>query len=181
MAHSQLISSDPAADSSLDRSPPVVSLTFDEDVEPRFATVTLAVGAGTPAQVPASVQGSQVLADVPPDLAAATTAGQATGWQLAYRVVSGDGHPITGTLDFTVTAPPPPTTSGAPASSEPQPSPTASGRAPEPASTAGIVAADARATGGVSIGQLLAIAAVALAALVGAGFWLSRRRPGQPS
>lgn len=102
-AHSELTGSDPAAGAELSAVPEQVRLTFNERVEPQFATIALTTGDGQAQVIPNRVEGAEVVADVPPEVAAA--AGEPTPWRITYRVVSGDGHPISGTIDFTVTAP----------------------------------------------------------------------------
>lgn len=172
LAHSQLINSVPAAGASLDQPPTSVSLVFSEGVEPRFASVTIAVAGAEPAQLPARVQGNEVVAEVP---ISSSGAGEAIGWEVAYRVVSGDGHPITGTVNFTVTAattPAPtataPTSAPASAAAEPTAAPSPAG--PDQGSTVRAGAA------GLSIGALLGGAALVLALLVGAIALVARMR-----
>lgn len=97
-AHSDLTASSPTA-GSRGVLPKSVVLTFSEDVEPSFARVTLAVDGAEPATLPTQVTGAEVSA-TPPTAPEQTDAQQV--WKVAYRVVSGDGHPITGTLTFTV-------------------------------------------------------------------------------
>lgn len=175
VAHSQLVNSDPPAGASLERAPDAVSLVFSEDVEPQFAAVTVAVGGGDPVEAPSRVQASEVVADVPLGVVAATTAGERTGWQVAYRVVSGDGHPVTGTVDFTVATAAPATTAPTPSTAStatpPQPARDTSTEAPESA-----LAAEADQDGGWSIGRVLGVAAAALAVGAVGVLLVSRRR-----
>lgn len=96
-AHSDLTASSPTAGSS-GAPPEAVVLTFSDEVEPTFARVTLAVDGAKPVTLPSKVTGSEVRAT--PTEIDRNDAQQE--WKVAYRVVSGDGHPITGTLSFTV-------------------------------------------------------------------------------
>lgn len=97
-AHSQLERSDPAEGSSLATGPQKVSLTFNEAVQPGFTTITV-IGpdghdyhSGTIAEVDDTISvGVQPL-------------GPAGLYQIGYRVVSADGHPISGSVKFTLTA-----------------------------------------------------------------------------
>ncbi|WP_168176529.1 copper resistance CopC family protein [Williamsia sp. 1135] len=97
-AHSSLVSSNPAADSVLEQPPTSIELVFNQDISESFATI--AVRDGTDAQVEVSapsVAGPVVTARLPAGLAAG-------GFTVGYRVVSADGHPITGEFTFTVAA-----------------------------------------------------------------------------
>lgn len=94
-AHDVLISSDPADGATLAAPPTSVSFTFDEPVQ-NFQPVVSLIGpdgqqyrSGS-----AEVNGSVVSSAVAP--------GPAGAWIAAYRVVSGDGHPVTGQIRFTV-------------------------------------------------------------------------------
>ena len=97
-AHSDLTGSSPTADSS-SRAPQEIRLTFSDDVEPSFAAVTLAVDEAEPTKLRSQVAGSLVRATTPANAADDTP----QQWRVAYRVVSQDGHPITGSISFTVT------------------------------------------------------------------------------
>jgi copper resistance protein C len=98
-AHTELIASTPAADSSLAAAPAQLELTFDETVTlPSNAievigpdNVTWEIGTPT-------VSGPVVRAPV-------TANGPAGRYTLVYRVVSSDGDPVSGSVGFTLTAP----------------------------------------------------------------------------
>lgn len=96
-AHSDLTATTPAA-GSRETTPKSVVLTFSDEVEPTFARVTLAIDEAEPVALSTEVVDSEVRA-TPPE--PARTGGQQE-WKVAYRVVSGDGHPITGTVAFSV-------------------------------------------------------------------------------
>ena len=105
-------------------------MTFTDEVAPQFATIALATAGGQPEEIPSRVEGAVVIADVPAD-AVAPDEGPAP-WQLLYRVVSGDGHPISGTIDFTVTAPTTTPSANATATKTGTTEPAASAEAPTP-------------------------------------------------
>jgi copper transport protein len=96
-AHATLIAAEPADGSVLARAPPVLRLTFDEPVSPLALRL---VGAGGHAVTLTAVvqQGASLIITPPPSLAEGTHA-------LSWRVVSADGHPVGGTVVFSVGAP----------------------------------------------------------------------------
>lgn len=105
-AHAALISAEPADNAILTESPARFALTFNEPVSP--LKLTLVRPDGTPVWLSDfHVDGGTVSIEVPGRL------GQGTH-VLGWRVVSADGHPVAGSLLFSVGAP-----SAAPAASEP--------------------------------------------------------------
>ena len=100
-AHTRLESSDPADGSSVDAAPESVSLTFNEDIPAEFATMSVVGPDGTNYQSgPVSAADGQVSTAVSP-------LGPAGRYEIGYRVVSDDGHPVQGTVSFTLTTPGP--------------------------------------------------------------------------
>ena len=100
-AHTDLVGSDPAADSTLREAPDQVTLRFNEPMEPRLAKVALTTPDRDAARltVMAGSEPTTLVADIPAE-------GMAGGaWEVAYRVTSADGHPVQGTLTFTVRPP----------------------------------------------------------------------------
>lgn len=95
-AHDKLISSDPASDQRLAEAPAEVSLTFSADVLDMGAAVVVSDAAGTEwvSAVP-TVDGPVVTAVLDSGMPDA-------GYEIRWRVVSSDGHPITGVVPFTV-------------------------------------------------------------------------------
>jgi methionine-rich copper-binding protein CopC len=96
-AHTVLVSSDPAADATLTAGPATVSATFNEDLQPSFAAMTV-VGpdanlwsAGEP-----RVSGAVVSVGLRP-------LGPSGRYTVNYRVTSADGHVVSGSWSFTVT------------------------------------------------------------------------------
>ncbi|MDO1482087.1 copper resistance CopC family protein [Rhodococcus ruber] len=97
-AHSALIGSTPAADAVLEASPDRIEPQFNQPINASFATVTVTDEDGTQrggSRVDVTGDGVQVAVLEP------LTPG---GYTVGYRVVSADGHPITGSYTFTVTA-----------------------------------------------------------------------------
>jgi methionine-rich copper-binding protein CopC len=134
-AHTRLESSNPADGSKLDSVPATISLTFNEAVQSEFATLKVVGPDGTEYQTGAvSAANGQVSTAVSP-------LGPAGAYQVGYRVVSDDGHPVQGKLSFTLTTPGP--AAAAPAatvSAAPVAAPVA---APAPAPAAAPVATQA--------------------------------------
>lgn len=96
-AHSQLESSDPADGATLDAPPEVLSFTFNEELLQQGNAVTLTeVATGTRLELGAVVVSGDTVSVAWPQ---ASPAGE---YRAAYRVVSADGHPIDGTVTFTV-------------------------------------------------------------------------------
>jgi len=94
-AHASLASSTPAANARLDALPAQAVLTFTEDMsEPAYVVVTAPDGSRIDSGEPV-VDGHAVRAEL-------SGADQEGTYALAFRVVSKDGHPVTGQLFFVV-------------------------------------------------------------------------------
>ncbi len=96
--HSQLVSSDPVDGSVLSTPPTQVVLTFNEALLKEAVDVAIANGAGEAVSgAVATAVGAIVTipwtADLPPD-----------NYSVSYRIVSDDGHPITGSIGFAYTS-----------------------------------------------------------------------------
>ncbi|MEQ7845710.1 copper resistance CopC family protein [Nocardioides kribbensis] len=102
VAHTELVGSTPAAGARVASAPNQVELVFSEDVTPDLAAVALSVGGSQIGRLPVSAGGSTdtLLVDSF-DVAVQDGAG-ATPWRVRYRVTSVDGHPIEGSVEFTV-------------------------------------------------------------------------------
>lgn len=96
-AHADLASSDPQDGATLASAPEVISFTFKEEILAEGNAITLTdIAADTRLEVgPVVVEGDTASVTWPQ----ASPAGQ---FRAAYRVVSADGHPIDGTVTFTV-------------------------------------------------------------------------------
>jgi methionine-rich copper-binding protein CopC len=128
-AHTALRSSSPASGEALAAPPKQVRLDFTEALSitpPPQVAVTL--GGQTVPSGPVRVDGTTLTAPV-------TAAGPGT-YTVAYRVVAADGHPVQGTVTFTVTGgglpTASPTTSPAAATGSPAPARSASAKAMVP-------------------------------------------------
>ncbi|GLZ46126.1 copper resistance protein [Actinomycetospora sp. NBRC 106375] len=134
-AHDVLTGSDPADGATVASAPTQVSLTFDEAPKPEGAAVTI-VGPdgahheqGTP-----TLQGNVLTAPV-------GALPQAGRYEIGYRVVSDDGHPVSGSVAFSLTTPSPAAgtaagTTGGNAGPQAQPA-QPSAATPSPAAAAG--------------------------------------------
>lgn len=123
-AHTDLESSTPADGATLEQMPGSLTLTFSDQMDQKYAQVALTRPDGQPAPADTpKVSGKQVSLGL-----------QASGlpgtYTVGYRVVSADGHPVSGSYTFTVkqaagpspaptpsTTPPPPPAAGAPSPS----------------------------------------------------------------
>lgn len=94
-AHTVLVSSDPVEGSRVRGVPSQVTLTFSEQIALAAFVVVTGPGERRVGSPEAEVSGRQVRQRVP-------DAGPGT-YRVAYRVVSVDGHPVTGELVFSTT------------------------------------------------------------------------------
>lgn len=138
-AHDELVSTDPVDGASLEEAPAAITLTFGEEVVKLGTAVVVTDAAGVKlADGPLVVDGAVITRAITPP----TVVGEV---RVSYRVVSSDGHPVTGTFTFTVASvpSPSPTATALPTASEsetPEPSdsssPTGSASAePEPSTS----------------------------------------------
>ncbi|BDX32366.1 hypothetical protein TUM20985_29130 [Mycobacterium antarcticum] len=155
-AHTALVDSDPARDANLTSSPTAILLTFSEDINPAFATVVVS-GADGRNWVSGSpkVEGPRLTAVVGPNR-------PATGvYTVGYRVVSTDGHPVTGSYTFTI--------AGVPGEGPPSPAPT------EPAPNAGAAPSQSAPEGSDTKTTVITAAVAGLALGAAIAFWQSRK------
>lgn len=98
-AHDRLVSSDPANGAVLTTAPATITLTYNAELLPTGAQVAITDAAGSTVATGApQVADTTVTAPLPADLPAG-------GYDVAWRVVSSDGHPIEGKFAFTLEAP----------------------------------------------------------------------------
>src|SRR2546430_8198580 len=102
-AHAMLLSSEPADGSVLAQPPKVVQLHFNESIAP--AAISVIDADGKAREVATRAVGQSVLIVLPDDLPQGTQI-------VSYRVVSQDGHPVAGSMVFSIgavtgAAPPP--------------------------------------------------------------------------
>lgn len=96
-AHAALISVEPASGSILASAPKAVELRFNEAVTP--GAIHLIDGAGRAREdARVTTSGESISVAVPPDLPQGTAV-------VSYRVISQDGHPVAGSVIFSVGAP----------------------------------------------------------------------------
>jgi methionine-rich copper-binding protein CopC len=123
-AHTVVVGSIPAADTVLDEAPEQASVTFNEPLQDSFAALTVTGPDGAQWQQGGPViDGSTISVPLKP----LTLPGDYT---VAYRVISADSHPVTGTLRFTLDAAvaqnattPAPATTAASSTAAPEPEP----------------------------------------------------------
>lgn len=171
-AHDRLTGSTPEDGSTVTAAPTQVELTFTDEVQDIGLTILVkdpsgaSVADGKPA-----IDGDTVVQKLDPLTADGV-------YTVAYRVVSSDGHPISGRFTFTAAlAPASPSASPSPsASSTSSPSATPSSASPS-VSTSSVAASPAASTSdaGGSTPWIL-VGVLVLAALVGAGIAVARRR-----
>ncbi|MCV7155619.1 copper resistance protein CopC [Mycobacterium pyrenivorans] len=100
-AHTSLVGSDPAKDASVTSPLAAVVLNFSEEINPAFADVAVTSADGRNwVSGSASVEGPRLTVAVGPDR---LTTGLYT---VSYRVVSADGHPVSGAYTFTIASVP---------------------------------------------------------------------------
>jgi methionine-rich copper-binding protein CopC len=126
-AHTALVSSDPAASETRATAPQLITLRFSESMNPDLSTIALTIDGtsrGT-LHVTSGDSSDQLVAAL--RRTGEALEGQDTttarAWRIDYRVVSADGHPVTGTIEFSLApaepaaspTPLPPVTTGPPA------------------------------------------------------------------
>lgn len=134
-AHDELVSTDPADGASLEEAPAAVTLTFSEEVVQLGTAVVVTDAAGVKlADGPLVVDGAVITRAITPP----TVAGEV---RVSYRVVSSDGHPVTGKLTFTVASVPvvsPSATAEPTESASATPEPSESSASASPTSSASV-------------------------------------------
>jgi len=173
LAHSELVSSDPADGAILDAPPTTVSFTFNEPLMPDFVRIIGTNPEGVTGDLPvSSVEGPTARVDWP-------AGAQGGTWQVSYRVVSQDGHPIEGGITFSYAGPSPSPTGALPTSAAPtSAAPTSAAptsAAPTSAAPSPSTSPAADTSGGTS-GLLIAGLAVGVIVIVGVVIALVARR-----
>jgi len=97
-AHATLLSSDPAEGEVVPETPDAVTFTFDEPVSLTDGSVQVFDAAGEAVDSAAASEDEIVTADLPDELPDGT-------YVVAWRAVSADGHPVSGSLTFSIGAP----------------------------------------------------------------------------
>ncbi|MFI5953025.1 copper resistance protein CopC [Cryptosporangium sp. NPDC051539] len=168
-AHSDIVSSSPASGSTVTAAPEEIALTFGGVIRGQFSTVVVTGPGGVryASGEPKAVDRT-LYQPVEPLVSGSYT--------VAWRVVSGDGHPLQGVFRFTADLPatqPSSAAAGASPSGAGSPSPAAErSRAPEPSEAAVASASD----GGGSPAFLLAAGAAVVIVVAGVVVLARRRR-----
>lgn len=99
-AHAELIDSDPAEGAVVETAPETVTLTFNEPVRLTSQEIAVYDASGDEVASASGANGTEVTVDLmgAADLAEGT-------YVVSWNVLSGDGHPISGALTFSVGAP----------------------------------------------------------------------------
>ncbi len=129
-AHATLVKSSPKSGADLAYLSRTVRLTFDDPIGDQGASIVVTGADGTRWTAGATVVNDTLVS-------APTRRGAPAGsYTVAYRVVSEDGHPVSGSMQFTVTvgASPSPTPTASPTAT-PTPTSPATTRAPSPVRT----------------------------------------------
>lgn len=158
-AHNVLIGSDPEDGASLATAPARITLTFDQAVRQGFAQISVTGPGGTRwEEGRTTVSGEKVSVEVRP-------LGPAGQYVAGYRILSSDGHPVSGKVTFTLTA----AGTGTPAA--------APGAATAPAQTPDLSAqaAEAAQNGGAGMAVLWIVGALVL---LGGATVVAMRRSG---
>jgi hypothetical protein len=163
-AHAELESSDPQDGETLSSAPAAIRFVFGEEILPEGNAVTLTdVASDTRLEVgPVDVEGDTVSVAWP-------TASPAGEFRAAYRVVSADGHPIDGTITFTV--------GQAVGTVDATPAAVSASPLAASASASAVPASPAPAEGDADAGLLAWVLGVGVVVLAGAvaGTWVMRR------
>lgn len=159
-AHTSLVGSDPVNGATVASPLTAVVLNFSEEINPAFADVAVTSADGRNwVSGSASVEGPRLTAALGPDR---LTDGLYT---VGYRVVSADGHPVSGSYTFTI------------AGVRDQPSPTIAPSPATPSSAEPSVPAPAATPAGSDTkASVLTAASVGLALGGVIAFWQHRRR-----
>lgn len=113
-AHAGLESVSPADGATLTKAPTKVVLTFAEDIASIGTVVKVTGPAGSVVSGSRVVSGPKVTQPLSADLVSGA-------YTVTFRVVSADGHPVSGTTHFTLNLPAPTTTATAVATASPTP------------------------------------------------------------
>ncbi|MFE0148189.1 copper resistance protein CopC [Nonomuraea sp. NPDC059007] len=164
-AHNVLVSSDPRADAVLTAAPQRVTLVFDQPVRQGYAQIGL-TGPGGEALTAGATVVAKERVSVP--LKALTANG---AYVVGYRILSSDGHPVTGQVRFTLKL-------SAPAGESPPGDGQPGAAAVAQPADLSARAAEAAANGGAGMAVVWIVGALLL---LGAGTVIALRRSAQPA
>lgn len=167
--HASQVESSPAADDVLPTSPTEVTITFDSGLLDMGAALVVRDQDGT-----SIVTGEPIIDDRSFSIAVNPSA-PAGAYDVAYRVVSADGHTVEGAFTYTVEGTPDAVASNAGAGSSAPPAPAAPEDAAEtaPEAAPAVATSDAEASGGFPV---IWVVGVGLVVIVGVGAALLLRR-----
>jgi methionine-rich copper-binding protein CopC len=169
LAHTDVVSTVPDAGAVLDAAPGSVTFTFNEELLAASVEASILDSAGALiSSVTPEVDGTVVTIPWPEGLPAG-------GYEVAYRVASGDGHPVTGSVEFRyASGSAVPSEPGMPSESAlaPPVGATPFAPAPDPAESTP-AAADA---GGMAINPFFVVILLVVAAVVGGVIAVRRSR-----
>ncbi|MFN0283518.1 MAG: copper resistance protein CopC [Kineosporiaceae bacterium] len=154
-AHARLTGTSPADGATLEALPLTVRLTFSDPLDPQFVRVRV-TGPQAAEPVTAETTIAEPVVEGPTVTVPIPLGGRAGSWTVDYRVVSRDGHPVSGGLTFSVTG------SATPIPATPIPATPVPATPVEPASAAGTPGPAWAAVGGLAV--LAAFGAVYAAA-----------------
>ncbi|WUL71869.1 copper resistance protein CopC [Amycolatopsis sp. NBC_00345] len=133
-AHSFLVSSTPVNDSSIANAPAEIVLEFNEPLDTGFTELAVLGPDGS-----SHWEGGKPSITGPDLSAPLARLGPAGKYTVQYRVVSADGHPVSGSLAFTLTQPGPGSAVPAVPASAPPGTPVAAAQMAAPSATGGEV------------------------------------------
>lgn len=171
LAHDRLVSSNPKDGAALDEAPGQIELTYNNPVQASFATVAVTGPGGTNI-----AEGKPQVVDNKVTQALKSEAPTGT-YEVSWRVVSSDGHPIDGTFTYSIklVVPTPTPTSASPAPTSPETSTETSAAPSTPASTPAGTSDEGQDSGGGSPLPWVVVGALALIVIVVGGVVLARR------
>jgi copper resistance protein C len=130
-AHNTLVSSDPADGARLTNAPQRVTLVFDQPLPQGLNTITITGPGGTRWETgEVTTRGNSMSVAMRPP-------GPAGEYLIGYRIVSADGHPLTGVVRFQLTTPAPATSTTAAPTTTQMPAGTPSPAATSPPGSGG--------------------------------------------
>jgi len=169
LAHNQLVSAKPDRDAVLRKAPTAIALAFLQRLDPDLTTIAVSDAAKRP--VPASAPTVKAKSAT---LALDQPLGNGA-YQVAFSVMSVDGHPVKGSYTFTVADPSPPSAAAEPSAAAVA-APEAAAAAPSAATPVVAVVPSAE-SGGVATGVLAGLGGLGVLLAAGAAYlYVSRRR-----
>lgn len=101
-AHTVLKSSNPSAGQVLRQAPDTIELAFNEELRANTSQVAVTVGDTAPIEVEIEATVDTLTADLTGVSLPEVAEGERTPWKIGYRIVSTDGHPVSGIVEFVV-------------------------------------------------------------------------------